>query len=195
MSLAATAWMLRERLAMVCQQVAIAGSIRRGKAQPKDIEIVTLPAWSTDLFGEPMDHGLVEWVWENLEPRGWRIVKGGGPDARYLQLIGPRDEQLDLFIARPDNYGLILMIRTGPAEFSHAMATRANQLGMHFHDGRLCGGFTGRARGFGGTPTCSGFAPIPTPKERGVFEVLRVRWVEPEKRVGPADLRSAGVPL
>ena len=120
-------------------------------------------------------------------------IKGGGPAARYCQFEHADGWKLDLFIARPSNYGLILMIRTGSAAFSHGMAARGNGLGLHFHDGHIC-------RGFGRTPmiawsppderNCAGYDPIETPEERDVFEALRVEWVEPEQRFDRADIKA-----
>lgn len=48
----------------------------------------------------------------------WEKVKGE-PTGKYTQRILPQGINLDLFICKPENWGLIFAIRTGSAEFSH----------------------------------------------------------------------------
>ena len=36
---------LVELLAPACERIEIAGSVRRGKARPNDVEIVAIPRW------------------------------------------------------------------------------------------------------------------------------------------------------
>jgi hypothetical protein len=45
-----------------------------------------------------------------------RFTKGDRAGGRYYQLIRPMHAgmQLDLFLAQPDNWGLTLLVRTGP---------------------------------------------------------------------------------
>lgn len=92
-----------------CNRIEIAGSIRREKAEPNDIEIVAIP--------QPYEVGLFESGIARVVNR-WEKVKGELP-CRYTQRILPEGVKLDLFFARPENWGLIFAIRTGSAEFSH----------------------------------------------------------------------------
>jgi DNA polymerase/3'-5' exonuclease PolX len=92
-------------LAPMCERIAIAGSIRRQKPEVGDIEIVCIPR------GKDM-YRFVGTV------NSWYKVKGE-PTGKYTQRVLPEGIKLDLFIANKDNWGLILAIRTGSADFSH----------------------------------------------------------------------------
>lgn len=191
MTILSEAHALRESL-LECGAVhrcEIAGSIRRQSRAPRDIELVVEADWSTDLIGRPQEHGVDEtWVEPvAVERLAYERVKGGGPNARYVQLCNVH--QVDLFIAAPDNFGLIFAIRTGPADFSRALAQRANALGLHMHDGRLCRGYR---VGLGGSGGCTGFDPIRTPEEEDVFDTLRICWVSPPERTGAGSVRPSG---
>lgn len=118
------------QLAPHCERIQIAGSIRREKPEVKDIEIVAIP--------KPYEVGLFESGIATVVNR-WPKVKGELPckytqrviDTRVtLSEVEGRNEtstslsltptiKLDLFFATPANWGLILAIRTGSAEYSH----------------------------------------------------------------------------
>lgn len=165
-----------------CRRVEIAGSIRREKPQVKDVEIVAIPQWEehldpSDLFGERKIHlnRLHQWATSPACPVRW--IKPGTselvpwkvePQGRYWRGLLQQDLKLDLFLCTPDNWGAIYLIRTGSAEFSFAVATRAKKLGMPFSNGTL---------------TREG-KPLATPEERHVFGCLGLEWREPHERTG-----------
>jgi len=98
-----------------CLRIEIAGSIRRQKANPKDIELVAIPQKRpSDLFGDEYQ-ACPEFV---KVVNSWRKIKGE-PNGKYTQRALPEGINLDLFVASPENWGLIFAIRTGSAEFSH----------------------------------------------------------------------------
>lgn len=103
-----------------CHRIEIAGSIRREKEICGDIEIVCIPKpYETGLFTS----GLAEIV------NQWQKVKGELEygKTKYTQRLLPgiltgfpdKEIQLDLFFAQEGNWGSILAIRTGSAEYSH----------------------------------------------------------------------------
>lgn len=143
-----------------CERIEIAGSIRRKKAEVKDIEIVAIPKpYDTGLFAS----GIATVV------NQWPKVKGELP-CKFTQRILPEGIKLDLFFAEPENWGLILAIRTGSAEFSHqVLAVRWVQLGYKSVDGHLAA--NGRR--------------VPIREEADLFQKLRMDWIEPEKRNYP----------
>lgn len=49
----------------------------------------------------------------------WPKVRGNIAIGKYTQRILPEGIKLDLFMVNPDNWGLILAIRTGSANYSH----------------------------------------------------------------------------
>ena len=53
----------------------------------------------------------------------WQKVKGQLP-CKYTQRILPEGIKLDLFFAEPENWGLILAVRTGSAGYSHQVLAK-----------------------------------------------------------------------
>jgi len=101
----------------VCSRATIAGSVRRGKAQVKDIEIVAEPILA-GLFGDTPSPEFYARLDGN--PPG-KVIKAG---SKYRQYALPEGINLDLFIVTPPaQWGVILAIRTGPAELSHKLVT------------------------------------------------------------------------
>ena len=47
------------------------------------------------------------------------------PEGTYWRALVDNSIKLDLFLAAPENYGMILTIRTGSAEFSQGLMTYA----------------------------------------------------------------------
>ena len=146
-----------DKLSPHCERIEIAGSIRRQKPDVKDIEIVAIP--------KPYDVGLFESGIATVVKQ-WPKVKGELP-CKYTQRRLPDGINLDLFFARPENWGLIYAIRTGSAEFSHKqLACRwvrfgyKSQGGMLTRDGKV----------------------YPVREEGELFDMLAIDWVQPKFR-------------
>ena len=101
---------LRAELLPGCERVEVAGSIRRGKPDPKDIELVAIAKYArapiVDMFGEVVasaDENLFETELTNILFRGrWafdQTLKRNGP--KYKRLVH-RNSGIccDLFITR-----------------------------------------------------------------------------------------------
>jgi len=154
---------IREALAPHCYRIEIAGSIRRRKAQVGDIEVVCIP--------RPYEVGLFESGIATVVDH-WVPVRGELPGCRYTRRRHPEGIDVDLFFARPENWGLILAIRTGSAGFSH-----------HFlANGWVKHGYTS----FDGMLTKDGIE-VPMPEEEDVFRAAGVPWTAPEERVTLSD--------
>jgi len=152
-----------EKLMPYCQRIEIAGSIRRRKAEVGDIEIVAEPKMIRDLFGVPVLQAIP------AESLGL-VVKNGD---RYKQVLLPEKIYLDLFIVLPPaQWGVILAIRTGSAEFSHKLVSHPpyGYLPKDYivKDGAIRKAETNEV--------------IPTPEERDVFALCRMEWINPERR-------------
>lgn len=160
-----------------CEQIEIAGSIRRDKDPVKDIEIVARPKpRGRPEFGRPLQ------MLDPLEARLEQLVKAeklmpagkNGPRLKTFLVPAPGGGaiQLDLFIVRPPaTWGVILALRTGPSEFSKWLVTKVDQGGacpMHMTvtDGALW---------------CRGEV-IPTNTEEAFFGALGERWRPPDRR-------------
>lgn len=121
-----------------------AGSLRRQKPDPKDIEIVCIPRIDEmiylDLFGNPGQRIVVNHLDEALarllEAGQWEfdpIVPRNGPAYKRLRHIETH-AACDLFITDARRWGYTYTIRTGPAEFGHALVTRAWNMQCFFKD-------------------------------------------------------------
>lgn len=156
----------------VCTRVAIAGSIRRGKAEVGDVELVVQPA---------IQHGA-----NLLEGRMNGLLKSGLVEKRHAW--GERYKALkyvalgvpvDLFVVLPDRqWGPTMVIRTGPGAANESLVTQVGQRtrngvagvrppGVYFKDGAL---WDDRVR------------RIDTPEEVDVYRALGLPWVAPHLR-------------
>lgn len=109
-----------------CDRLNIAGSIRRGANEVKDIEIVCQPKrvkiGNVSLFGEDTREEVVKADFIEIVKKLGKAVKGK-PDGRYMQIeIDNPDSakkiNLDLFMPQPDDYFRQFAIRTGSAMYS-----------------------------------------------------------------------------
>lgn len=173
-----------DALVPYCDRIEIAGSIRRGRRDPKDIEIVAQPKRMAhaNLLGEPevtfgdLNEGIRAYCARERHPLTLRRVNpcASQPDGYHLD--GPRFKALqvgadsipvDLFIVLPPaQWGSIFFIRTGPHDWNVRAIARATKLGL---------------RHIGGHLERDG-KPLDTPEEIDVFRALRSPWVEPEDR-------------
>jgi DNA polymerase/3'-5' exonuclease PolX len=153
----------RAALAPYCRRIEIAGSVRRGKPEVKDIELVAMPnTVPTGLFGDELvtDPGFCAVV------NQWPAVKGT-PEGKYAQRRLPEGIVLDLFMADSDNWGLIFAMRTGSATFSHhVLAAGWVKAGYTSSQGYL------HRRG----------QRVPVREEADLFSLLGIPWVAPEAR-------------
>ena len=151
-----------------CERIAVAGSVRRGKSDVHDLELVCVPKLVTvaDLFGAPANsYSLLD---AELIRLRLHLIKGG---EKYKQFALPEGISLDLFITSREQWGWIFVLRTGHKDFGHWLVTPRR------HGGALPGYIKSRA----GWLT-NGNGPIKTAEESDVFRVLGVGWLEPQYR-------------
>lgn len=96
-----------QRIQSQCERLEIVGSIRRGKANVNDI----------DLLAIPKDHR--------------RFLCGMQAKVRGPQIIRFEFEgaKIDLYLATPENYEVLRLIRTGSAQFNVRLCTAAKKRG------------------------------------------------------------------
>lgn len=197
------------RIAPFCEQVVIAGSLRRiqsaidgiaiGKIpsdKVHDIEIVAIPKIESqvDLFGDPAadDNLLDTYIAGAIElgTFGLRPDKNGRTACgeRYKRLVyRPYSIPLDLFsVIYPAQLGVILAIRTGPAAFSRRLVTQFSKHpdGLLPDDMRVKDGMLWRAirDKHHDDPEMRGWEGVPTKTERDVFAKIGADWLEPWER-------------
>ncbi len=173
-----------EELRPYCERIEIAGSLRRRCETVSDIEIVCVPKITTgtlrDLFGNVdqahRDNALDAFVIDRLT-RGLlqhRLDKNGRKSfgEKYKRLL-VGDIALDLFsVIEPASWGVIMAIRTGPAEFSRKLVTQ-----------RCDGGYLpNKYRVRDGALWRFGEERIEVLEERDLFELIELDYIEPEDR-------------
>jgi DNA polymerase/3'-5' exonuclease PolX len=169
---------LVEKLSPYCERISIAGSVRRLKPEVHDIEIVARPSPAIarkNMFGE-------EYLSTNVFPDGlfneWKVLKNG---PRYKQFTLPEGINFDLFLVLPPaQFGVILTIRTGPADFSRWIVTPKYNHGALPGDCRVQDGGVYRRGGL-----------LTMPEEIDFLNLLGLGWIEPSARIAGSYPLSA----
>jgi len=177
-----------------CERIEVAGSIRRRRPYVKDIELVAIPRIETgevihqaSMFGTTssamavstnlLDERLTNLVQHNPAIREPLMAGERRWGARYKKLEVEVKKgsdswlKVDLFSTSADQWGLIYLLRTGPADFSKYVVTRAEQGGPLPPGWRVAGGWL-RKNG----------EKYLIPEEVDVFEVLGYAWRPPSER-------------
>jgi len=139
-------------------RIKIAGSVRRKKANVKDIEIVMVRDTLKLLYFKDYFDPLY-------------TIKGNllGKYIRFV--MPPKPIHIDLFMCNLDNWGYILPIRTGSADFSHHVLAKGwVKKGYGGSGGYLYKGARGEKN------------KIQLYEERELFELIDLPYVEPTLR-------------
>jgi hypothetical protein len=171
---------LAAQLGPSCERIEIAGSIRRRCATVGDIEIVAIPRMRSEqgLFG-PVGTA-VSLLDEHLAkfPEVYYQTRSG---ERMKQLVF-EGYQVDLFLTTPAQWGVIFMLRTGSADFSHWLVTDRQKGGGRMSCRTVNEGRVWRLVDGEGPFAIPIREAMETPEEKDVFEALGVDWVPVEKR-------------
>lgn len=167
---------LADELRPFCERIEIAGSLRRRVAEVGDIELVAIPQMDLvnvgtgemNLFtGQPETKSTqINRLWAHLESNPRIDWKKRGQKYRQFLLHGT---QIDLFTAKPGNWGWIYLIRTGSAKFSHHVAGQLNAKGYTSREGWI-------------EPKVGCRGRRQTPKEEDVFQLAGMKVVDPVMR-------------
>lgn len=95
-----------------CEKIAVVGSIRRQKAEVKDIDIVLIPSNPGGLSHE-------------IDQLGPPVL-----DGEKLRRVDYKGAQVDLYYATPQTWATLLLIRTGSKESNIRLCSRARYLDM-----------------------------------------------------------------
>jgi len=141
-----------------CIRIEIAGSVRRKKANVKDIEICLVPKNKNKLFN-------ILGLFLLKYNKDFKYFKNG---ERYKQFEF-KGINIDMFIGNENNWGLLFAVRTGPAEFSTKILSTWKKVskGGYSKDGYLHDGED---------------KMIFTPEETDVFTLCKMEFIEPEFR-------------
>jgi len=154
-----------------CVRIEIAGSIRRKRSEVGDIEIVCIPKSlmvpSGDLL-DPLKEVRVPGFVNTIDK--YKKNKGDAAAGKYCQRVLPEGIKLDIFIAKRDNWGYILVLRTGGATFNKYLMS---PWGFPLRGYKCVKGQIVRVRDN---------VVMPTYEEEDVFKLLNMRFVRPEFR-------------
>ena len=169
---------LVKRLSPYCQGIEVAGSIRRRKVQVGDIELLCISkvTSSQDMFGGlATSYYALDEALEDMTRGGdllqRRLNKVGRPTfgpSNKLLVHTPTGIPVDVFSASEQNWGMTMVVRTGPREFNVRMMARFLELGMKGH-------------AYGGVTDSQG-NEVDCPDEATVFRLLGWPWIPPWER-------------
>lgn len=166
-----------ERYAPYCEKIRIAGSVRRQKPEVKDVEIVALPAWQNDLFGNPL-YGYNPLI-AKIHQDGHQVIKGQ-EDGKYTQIVF-QGATFDVFCTTHQNWAWNFLIRTGSRDFSHGIARKLNDKGYTLKNAwpHVVIGHDDDLKAIAGEAL-----PGVMETEEEVFRFLGLQYVPPENRTG-----------
>lgn len=120
-------------LTPVCERVAVAGSVRRQRPAPNDIDLVAIPKRieERDLFGAVAARKNAAWVeiQARAKAEDWVITKAG---AEMVQFVA-RGVQVDVWWTEPQFWGTVLLCRTGSVQHNIWLAEYAQARGGKWH--------------------------------------------------------------
>lgn len=156
-----------EKLRPACERIEIAGSLRRGNLTVHDIDLVLLPKVSADEFSLGGSTALEELL-EHLVERG-SLASVRGREKVKCFVATKTGIPVDLYVARPETWATLLLIRTGSKEHNIRLAQRARELGM-----KLRASGDGIEDGHGNL--------LKVNAEEDVFRILELSYLAPEDR-------------
>lgn len=180
---------LVELLSPACERIAVAGSIRRRRPDIGDVEICCIPKRtpSLDLFGGETGQcvNLLVSLTDDLLAAGvlqQRLDVNGRPAwGEWMRRATYKGFGVDLFSGLVEQWGVLLAIRTGNADFSHLLVTPRNELVKGLGYG-FCQPWA-QFKGWRVVHRQTGEA-LETPEEVDVFNVLSLPYPEPHERTG-----------
>lgn len=149
------------------ERIAIAGSIRRRRPSPNDIDLVILP--------KPGKLGMIK----GRCMQNCAVVTDGEQNAIYrLRLPDQSEIQLDLFFARPPardlltstpgNFGSLLVCRTGSKEHNIFLVEHAKRMSLIW-------------KPYAGVFNAAGEC-LAAESEEQIFQALDLAFIAPERR-------------
>jgi DNA polymerase/3'-5' exonuclease PolX len=157
-----------------CERIEIAGSIRRGKAEVHDVDVVAIPK-AVDMPGGlvGLAHFTESQVWASLlsvalKKCGVLVAISGSELLRCV--FADTGFQVDIHRARTEIWGVILLVRTGSRDHNIQLCALAKSKGLKLSAAE-------------GVVTQEGFGKIIASRsEQEIFDALGLAFVEPQNR-------------
>lgn len=144
-------------LAPACDRIEVAGSLRRRRSDVHDIDLVLIPR---DRLA------FLILLMELYERKPEKIGE------KYVMLKSFDGIQVDLYLATPDTWATLLLIRTGSKAHNIRLAQRAKDLGWRLK---------ANGDGIDGPLDATG-APLKMQSEVDIFRTLNLPYREPWER-------------
>lgn len=158
---------LKGLLEDTCDRIVIAGSIRRGKPDVGDIELLCIPVFIDGV--DQLERELKDLIYDGT--MALRLSKNGrrtfGPKNK-LMIHVPSRIGVDIFSTTEECWPVSLVVRTGGKQTNIQISMAAQEKGYQFH--AYGSGFT--------TPN----GEIICRSEREVFEAVGLPYLEPWER-------------
>lgn len=162
----------------MCSSLMIAGSIRRERSEVGDIDIVAIPKQTVTVgpLGGPVSFPE-DTVWKLLFPKELKkanlVIEASGSE--LIRCTFPDGFQVDIYRARPETWGVILLVRTGSKEHNVKLCSIAKSKGLKLSasDGVIKTISSG---------CLTAEKVIASRTEEEIFQVLGLPFVEPKNR-------------
>ena len=178
-----------DRLQSVCEVVTVAGAIRRGEAAVPNIVVVCLARWDKDPAHEGAKALGVKRMLEDLEREGvLDVYSRNMPRCKQFFLNNDytaamtngavlRGVPVDVHLTDASNFGVQMMVQTGPLAWTKAVTSRFGPLALlpdsfAYSQDRLWRSVAGK----------EGMQMVPLRSEREYFRLLGITEVAPSLR-------------
>ena len=160
-------------LMTACNQVSVVGSVRRMKMTVHDLEFLVIPNMIPvqDLFGKTSEKvSALDPVFINLYISwGAKLVTNGD---HLKKVILAEGLPLEINISDASRWGVEMVIKTGPADFSKRCVT------IKQHGGYLPSNCVIK----NGWQVYRNGTVIPMPSEEAFLDFLELGWINPQER-------------
>lgn len=160
-----------------CERIEIAGSVRRGRLEVHDAEVVIIP--TPDLL--PLTDDLIQYGTAQYALYGEKRTKRWGQHYRGLLF---KNIKCELFMTNEDNWGYQYWLRTGPGDANTFIMKWLNMPHTHapirFRDG--CGWFARHWRHDGKGWVAEDKRRLRIASEEDLFAVLGMPFIPPSER-------------
>ena len=171
---------LVDHLGPAFDKLVVAGSIRRGKLVVGDVELVGICNDQDSFLGRLKHFG------HTIKPGTPDVVPWTPkPDAKYVRARLDVGINLDVFIGDVDNFGGLLLMRTGSGVGPDGNAFSGFTPGIFSRWKKVSGG----GRMVGARPTTVDGFSHSVPTEEAFFDLLGMHFVPPEERLSKAVIK------